>query len=489
MDRSPPPRILDRGPVLLTQPPAIQVSNLSKAFKLYERPADLFWEVLSGKSRHRLFWALQDISFEVPRGHVVGLLGRNGAGKSTLLKLICGKLDATTGDVKVAGRISSILELGTGFSPDYTGRENVRLGGLMIGMSEAEIDEKLEWIIDFSELREFIDQPFRTYSSGMQARLTFATAVCAEPEILIVDEALAVGDAKFQRKCFAKMMAFRESGRTILLVSHDTNTIGTFCDHAILLERGRILEQGEPRHVGMVYFRLIFNEAPPVADSSAAVPALPAPAKPPDAEGVADHLGRETVLAMVLDALARRKEGTLQTSKSAHEMRTGSLQEAEILEFGIVDAAGALTTTPISGERYRLFVVVLFHSRVDRPAYGFNIRSKKGVDMFGVDTRAAKIVLRPHEAGEVLVGSLDVTMWLTNGDYFLSATIGATPDGREAYPIDFRYDALLFTIGLLPEIQHASIVNLQHKFTWSDYSLGPSDTTVPPDEARPLRPA
>ena len=373
----------------------------------------------------------------------------------------------------MAGRISSILELGTGFSPDYTGRENVRLGGLMIGMSDREIDEKLEWIIDFSELREFIDQPFRTYSSGMQARLTFATAVCAEPEILIVDEALAVGDAKFQRKCFSKMMAFRESGRTILLVSHDTNTIGTFCDHAILLERGRILEQGEPRHVGMVYFRLIFDEAPPDAGSAAEkeAAALPAPARSSDPGGGPGHLGRETVLAMARAAMTRRREGKLQTSQSAHEMRTGSLKEAEILEFGIVDEAGAVTTTPASGQRYRFFVLVLFHSRVDRPAFGFNIRSKKGVDMFGVDTRAANIVLRPHEAGDILVGQLDVTLWLTNGDYFLSATIGATPDGREAYPIDFRYDALLFTMGLLPEIQHASIVNLQHKFTWSDYSL------------------
>ena len=412
----------------------------------------------------------------------MGLLGRNGAGKSTLLKLICGKLDATAGEVKVAGRISSILELGTGFSPDYTGRENVRLGGLMIGMSDREIDEKLEWIIDFSELREFIDQPFRTYSSGMQARLTFATAVCAEPEILIVDEALAVGDAKFQRKCFSKMMAFRESGRTILLVSHDTNTIGTFCDHAILLERGRILEQGEPRHVGMVYFRLIFNETPPGAGSGAEAAALPAPARSSDPGGGPGHLERETVLAMARAAMARRKEGKLQSSQSAHEMRTGSLKEAEILEFGIVDEAGAVTTTPVSGQRYRFFVVALFHSRVDRPAFGFNIRSKKGVDMFGVDTRAANIVLRPHEAGEILVGQLDVTMWLTNGDYFLSATIGATPDGREAYPIDFRYDALLFSIALLSEIQHASVVNLQHKFTWTDFSLDEPDRRLPSRE-------
>lgn len=399
---------------------------------------------------------------------MVGLLGRNGAGKSTLLKLICGKLDATSGEVKVTGRISSILELGTGFSPDYTGRENVRLGGLMIGMTEREILDRMDWIIDFAELREFIDQPFRTYSSGMQARLTFATAVCVDPEILIVDEALSVGDARFQRKCFAQMSAFREQGRTILLVSHDTNTISTFCDHAILLENGRILEQGEPRHISMVYFRMAFDEPPP--EARAAV--LPAPTRSSDSAPGPVHLRREVVLELARAAQSRRREGRLQGSQSPHEMRTGSFKEAEILEFGILDEHGAVTSNPVSGGRYRFFVVVLFHARVDRPAFGFNIRSKKGVDMFGVDTRSANIVLRPHEAGEILTGFLEVTMWLTNGDYFLSGTIGATSDGKEAYPIDFRYDALLFSIGNLPEIQHASVVNLQHKFTWADDSLG-----------------
>ncbi|MEO8358554.1 MAG: ABC transporter ATP-binding protein [Vicinamibacteria bacterium] len=475
----------------MSQPSAIRVEGLSKAFKLYARPADLFWEALTGKARHRLFWALKDLSFDVKKGQAVGILGRNGAGKSTLLKLICGKLDPTAGEVQVVGRISSILELGTGFSPDYTGRENVRLGGLMIGMTQEEIDAKMEWIVDFSELRDFIDQPFRTYSSGMQARLTFATAICVEPEILIVDEALSVGDVKFQRKCFAKMSAFRESGRTILLVSHDLNTISTFCDHAILLEGGRIYEQGAPRHIGMVYYHLIFGDQPGASSRvEAADGALPAPTVPPTDPLPGGHVGSDAVREMARQALARRTEGSrsVATATNAHELRTGSFQEAEVLSYGILDDRGALVSMLTSGERYRLFVVALFHARVDRPMFGFVIRNKKGVDMFGVDTRAAEVVLTRHEAGDILVGSLDVTMWLTNGDYFLSAGVGHTPDGKEAYPIDFRYDGLLFSIGLAKHIQHASVVNLQHEFSWTVHTPGAAPFPDPSGPASPADP-
>jgi ABC-type polysaccharide/polyol phosphate transport system ATPase subunit len=238
---------------------AIRVDNLSKMFKMYSRPADMFWELLTGRQSYRPFWALRDISFEVCRGQVVGIMGRNGAGKSTLLKIITGTLDHTGGSISVTGRISSILELGTGFHGEYSGRENIYLGGLMVGLSREEIMGKMDWVIEFSELEDFIDQPFKTYSTGMQARLTFSTAVCIDPDILIIDEALSVGDAKFQRKSFGKIEEFRKEGRTILLVSHNANTINSFCDHAILLEGGRIFDQGEPHRISQVYYKLLFS--------------------------------------------------------------------------------------------------------------------------------------------------------------------------------------------------------------------------------------
>ena len=221
----------------MTQPSdvAIHLKNLSKLYKVYNRPADMVRELLTGYAHYKSFWALQDISFDVKRGQVVGLIGRNGAGKSTLLKIIAGTLDASSGEVQVNGRISSILELGSGFNAQYSGRENIYMGGLIAGLSSDEIKEKEDWIIEFSELREFIDQPFRTYSSGMQARLTFSTAVCIDPDIIIIEEAIAVCDASFHLKSFGKIEEFRKAGKTILFVSHDMNSIRGICYMAIFL--------------------------------------------------------------------------------------------------------------------------------------------------------------------------------------------------------------------------------------------------------------
>ncbi len=553
---------------------AIHVANLSKEFKLYTHPSDMFLEILRGKPRYTPFWALRDVSFDVCRGQVVGILGRNGAGKSTLLKIITGTLDKTSGDVVTHGRISSILELGTGFSGEYTGRENIYLGGLMVGLSREEIKAKEDWIIEFSELRDFIDQPFKTYSTGMQARLTFSTAVCIDPDILIVDEALAVGDAKFQRKSFGKIEEFRKMGHTILLVSHDVNTISTFCDHALLLEGGKVFDQGEPYRIGQVYYKMLFSQdaeipvAPTTSENAEDLTRLPpeisldpnqiahekgwtwwvnlsdaeiegdtsdkpersayvlcednVPLHPghcahdqirqfgkgayshwdkalyfstsdnsdPRANGRTYCLKRKDVVAAqaavtqavaggenldphVIEERAALRRAALRRlglreafdQRNPHQMRMGN-KKAEILDFGIRDQEGNRVTWLESGHKYTLFLVAVFHENLDNPAVGFLIRNLKGVDMFGIDTRAL-MVIRAHRKGELLEGRLNVTMWLTNGDYFLSAGIGDTTGAS----FDFHYDGLQFTIKRLPGIQFASVVNLEPQFGYE--TLGP----------------
>ncbi|RYG38969.1 MAG: ABC transporter ATP-binding protein, partial [Burkholderiales bacterium] len=244
-------------------------------------------EALTGRTKHTDFCALDSVSFNMKRGSVLGVLGRNGAGKSTLLRLVAGTLEQTRGKVVTHGRIASILELGTGFHLDYSGRENVFLGGMCLGLSRAEIKQKFDEIVEFSELAEFIDRPFRTYSSGMQARLTFAVATSIDPDILIIDEALAVGDARFSLKSFDRIREFRRRGKAILLVSHDINTVSSFCDEAILLERGKLIAEGSPPTVCNYYHELLFNPTAsierPVQADRIAMPVMKPEELPKDA--------------------------------------------------------------------------------------------------------------------------------------------------------------------------------------------------------------
>ncbi len=237
---------------------AISVRNLSKKYQLYETPKHRLKEALHPfrKKYHRDFWALRDISFEVKRGEALGIIGRNGAGKSTLLQIICGTMLPTHGEVEVNGRVTALLELGAGFNPEFTGKENVYINAAIIGLSHIEMDEKYQEIIDFAEIGDFIDQPVKTYSSGMYVRLAFACAVNVDPDILIIDEALAVGDAKFQKKCYDKMNAFKDKGKTIILVTH--SRIKGFASKGLLVNEGQNLYFGDSGEADLRYMKLLY---------------------------------------------------------------------------------------------------------------------------------------------------------------------------------------------------------------------------------------
>ncbi len=254
---------------------AIKINGLSKIYKLYDRPIDRLKETLSPrhKSYHKDFYALNDINLTIKKGETVGIIGKNGAGKSTLLKIITGVLSPSAGSVEINGRISSLLELGAGFNPEYTGIENIYLNGTIMGLSKEETDARLDSILSFADIGDFAYQPVKTYSSGMYVRLAFSVAINVKPDILIVDEALAVGDARFQLKCFQKLDQMRNDGLTIVFVSHDTSTIKSLCSKAYLINDGTIISSGDPQYVCLEYFKLIFPAEQP-DDSKKEQPSL-----------------------------------------------------------------------------------------------------------------------------------------------------------------------------------------------------------------------
>ncbi|MCR5675574.1 MAG: ABC transporter ATP-binding protein [Lachnospiraceae bacterium] len=409
---------------------AIIVSDVSKKYKLYGKPSDRLRDALhlTGRSLYTEHLALDHVDLTVGRGETVGLIGTNGSGKSTILKIITGVLAPTGGTVEVNGRISALLELGAGFNMEYNGIDNIFLNGMMIGFSEEEIKERMDDILSFADIGEYIYQPVRTYSSGMFVRLAFAVAINIDPEILIVDEALSVGDVFFQAKCYHKFEEFKEQGKTILFVSHDLSSISKYCDRAVLLHRGKKLGEGTPKKMIDIYKQVLVGQVPVQAADHAADTNL---------------LDDEEIRARAKEAVEGRKDPK-SPAEDTEELKYGN-GGAKITGLSLKDDQGRETSAIIKGSVCEISMDVAILRDIEKPIFAFTIKNVLGIEITGTNTMAEKAFLEPVRAGEKRRITFRQRIDLQGGDYLLS--FGVTGfEGDDFTVYERRYDALSMTV-------------------------------------------
>lgn len=387
---------------------AIKVENLSKVYKLYNAPIDRMKEALNPfkKLYHKEFYALNDLSFEIKKGETVGIIGKNGSGKSTLLKIITGVLNQTSGKVTVSGRISALLELGAGFNPEYTGMENIYFQGNLMGFEHEEMESKVQEILDFADIGDFIHQPVKNYSSGMFARLAFAVAINVEPEILIVDEALSVGDMAFQAKCFNKFKEFRDKGITILFVTHSTDLILKYCQSAVLINEGIKIKDGDCKDTVETFRKLMVN------------------------------IARKNV-EQEEEKQAKKEDKPLVKQRNLKEQLTinptpivyGSM-EAEIIDFGIINDKGIITNQLYHDEDYVIQMTVKFDADIIDPIFAYTLKSVDGLELTGTNSLNLNQVFGKIKAGEKVTVRFNQNMILNSGQYLLSLGCTKYQDGN-----------------------------------------------------------
>ena len=403
-------------------PPAIQVMDISKIYKLYNKPSDRLKESLglTRKKNYKEHYALKGVSFQVAQGESVGIIGTNGSGKSTILKIITGVLSKTSGELLVNGRISALLELGAGFNMEYTGMENIYLQGTMIGFSEEEIYEKLSDILEFADIGDFVHQPVKTYSSGMFVRLAFAVAINIDPEILIVDEALSVGDVFFQTKCFHKFEEFKKMGKTILFVSHDLSSIAKYCDRVVLLNKGVKLAEGSPKAMINMYKKLLVNQL--------------------DVETLEDISPKSRVIDGKGGEDSWRKNFTVNDSVSDYGEK-----QAEIVDFAIIDQYGAMNNLIEKGTKFQVKAKIHFHEQVKNPIFTFTIKNAHGTDITGTNTMFERVETGVVSGGETRIVTYEQQMDLQGGEYLIS--LGCTGYVGDDFKVYHRlYDLVSISV-------------------------------------------
>ncbi len=400
---------------------AIAVDHISKVYKLYDKPMDRMVEALglTKKKKYREHFALSDVSFQVKKGECVGIIGTNGSGKSTILKIITGVLNPTGGTLTVNGRIQALLELGAGFNMEYTGIENIYLNGTMNGFTEQEIESRMQDILDFADIGDYVKQPVKTYSSGMFVRLAFSVAINIDPEILIVDEALSVGDVFFQAKCYHKFEEFKKMGKTIIFVSHDLSSVSKYCDRVVLLNQGVKLGEGSPKEMIDDYKRVLVGQY-----------------ELPESKSESSLLNDEQIQVAV------QKKAAKQDTSKLLEYGT---KEAVIEQFYMTDDRGTESKSIIKGSEFTIHMKVRFMADLPAPIFAFSIKTVKGTEITGTNTMFEKTFLESVKAGAVKDITFTQKMSLQGGEYLLS--FGVTGyDGNDFQVYHRLYDALDLTV-------------------------------------------
>lgn len=488
----------------------ISVDQVSKVYRLYDKPIDRLLESISlrKKSYHKDFYALRDISFSVGRGEAVGIIGTNGSGKSTMLKIITGVLSATTGKVESRGSICALLELGAGFNQDYTGIENIYMNGTMMGFSKAEMDEKLPAILEFADIGDFVYQPVKSYSSGMFVRLAFALYISIDPEVLIVDEALSVGDVFFQAKCYHRMDELKRKGTTILMVTHDLGSVMKYCDRVVLFHKGEKVGEGLPGQMVDKYKKILAGKDPHAEQfmeeqnflgnvdgerrgnaGSGGASGKAGKAGADKTNGIADTvgntesngIGQEGTSGAAGNAKASgianqegsSTAGTANTADTAEPTSAASPEagqhspkptgfmkdhltlnpssqqygngKAEILDFGVLDKDGRPSNVLLKGEEFSIKERIVFHDDIAAPIFTFTIKDKRGMDLSGTNTLFEGKEIPAVKKGDEYYCTFTQRMNLQGGEYLLSISCTGFEEGEHTV-YDRKYDITSITV-------------------------------------------
>jgi ABC-type polysaccharide/polyol phosphate transport system ATPase subunit len=427
---------------------SVSVRNISKKYYLFSNGSDRLRQIFNYrlKKNRKEYVALNSISFNVKKGETFGILGINGSGKSTLLQIISGILRPTSGELFVEGRVSTLLELGAGFNPEYTGRENCIFQAQMMGMSKDEIDLKLPEIENFADIGEFYDQPVKVYSTGMFVRVAFAVATSVDPDILIIDEALSVGDASFQEKCFRRLRQFKSMGKTIIFVTHSLDSITDLCDRAMILHCHRIFSEGDPREIVDKYLKLILSPAPFDGLTN-----LPIQDKLDISESDSDKSS-----FLDIKNYADNCTGRIGYNKNESIISKGG---ANIIDFKLVGKDG-ITSVFESGEVVNLFIKVLYKKNIKFPMVGFEIKNLNGVKIFATNSFIAGENIKPVESNSIIIYNYTFNIPLNAGDYFIDLGIAEKNGSEGGYLIELRKSIIHLLIN--PSINHKfnGLVNL-----------------------------